>query len=157
MRRGGYFAPPDAVEVVPGLRVGAAPSGRAAKTLSRAGVTYAIDLRLDGKGPSPWPESVQILSYPLPEYGAPSVITLDRISREVAALIQAGEIAFVHCRAGVQRAPMVACAILMQMGWQLADSYRVVSSRRSTAELTEAQLETLKALEMSLKQKRTGP
>jgi protein-tyrosine phosphatase len=153
---GGYFAAPDAVEVIPGLHMGAAPSRRVARTMTRAGVSCAVDLRVDRDGTSPWPKPVRTFSYPLAEYGAPSVETLARISKDVAELIENGEIVYVHCRAGVQRAPMVACAVLMQMGWPLASAYRFVASRRSVAALTEEQLQTLKSLDLDLTKHRTA-
>jgi protein-tyrosine phosphatase len=150
MWRGGYFASPDAVEIIPGLHMGAAPSRRVARLMTRGGVSCAVDLRVDRAEGSPWPEAVRTFSYPLAEYGAPPVETLYAISKHVSALIQGGEIVYVHCRAGVQRAPMVACAVLMQMGWPLADSYRLVAARRLVAALTEGQLDTLKSLELDL-------
>jgi protein-tyrosine phosphatase len=136
--------------------MGAAPSRRVARLMTRAGVSCAVDLRADRDGGSPWPEAVRSFSYPLAEYGAPPVGTLNDISKHVSELIHGGEIVYVHCRAGVQRAPMVACAVLMQMGWPLADSYRLVASRRSIAALTEEQLETLKSLELDLAKQRAG-
>ena len=144
MRLSGLFAPPDAVEVIPGLHLGAAPSRRAARALTWSGVSYAIDLRTGGVRGSPWPESVQTFSCPLAEYEAPAPATLRAISRQIAALIAYGEIVYVHCRAGVQRAPTVACAVLMQMGWRLPDAFRLVGSRRSVAALSETQLKALK-------------
>jgi protein-tyrosine phosphatase len=150
MRGSGFFAPPDAVEVIPGLHMGAAPSRRAARTIARRGVSYAVDLREDGVDDSPWPPNVQKFSCPLAEYEAPNVHALFGISKQIAALIEAGEIVYVHCRAGVQRAPMVACAVLMQMHWKLADAYRLVSSRRAVASLSEDQLSVLRQMETAL-------
>jgi protein-tyrosine phosphatase len=71
---------------------------------------------------------------------------LGAISQQVAALIEAGEIVYVHCRAGIQRAPLVACAVLLQMGWKLPDAFRLVSSRRSVAAMTDAQMAVLREL-----------
>jgi rhodanese-related sulfurtransferase len=143
---GRNFSGVDAVEVIPGLRMGAAPSRRAARRLARAGVTHAIDLRSreHGAAVTIWPEDVFTHSYPLDEYEAADVADLRQVSSDVASLIAQGEVVYVHCRAGVQRAPTVACAVLMQMGWSLADAYRVVSSRRAVAAMSEAQLAVLR-------------
>jgi Dual specificity phosphatase, catalytic domain len=149
MRGSGLFAPPDTVEVIPGLHVGAAPSRRAARAIARAGVSYAVDLRAKPGGESPWPASVQTLSCPLEEYEAPSLDALNRISKQVTALIEAGEIVYVHCRAGIQRAPLVACAVLLQMGWKLPDAFRLISSRRVVAAMSDAQVAVLRELDMS--------
>jgi protein-tyrosine phosphatase len=80
------------------------------------------------------------------EYEAPDIEELRRTSSDVARLIQQGEIVYVHCRAGIQRAPLVACAVLMQMGWSLTDAYRVVSSRRAATTISEEQLVVLRHL-----------
>jgi Dual specificity phosphatase, catalytic domain len=149
MRVSGLFAPPDAVEVIPGLHVGSAPKRRAARSIARAGVSYAIDLRANPASRTPWPPSVQTFSCPLEEYEAPSLEALTGISRQVAALIEAGEIVYVHCRAGIQRAPLVACAVLVEMGWTLPDAVRLVSSRRAVAALSDAQVAVLRKLDAS--------
>ena len=143
---GRNFGGVDAVEVIPGLRMGAAPSRRAARRLAHAGVTHAIDLRRseDAVAVTIWPEDVFIHSYPLEEYEAPGIADLRQVSSDVAGLISHGEVVYVHCRAGIQRAPTVACAVLMQMGWSLADAYRAVSSRRAVAAMTEEQLAVLR-------------
>jgi protein-tyrosine phosphatase len=143
---GRNFGGMDAVEVIPGLRMGAAPSRRAARRLARAGVTHAIDLRRheDAISVTIWPEYVFTHSYPLKEYDAPDIAELREVSSDVASLIAQGEVVYVHCRAGVQRAPTVACAVLIQMGWSLADAYRVVSSRRAVTAMSEGQLAVLR-------------
>jgi protein-tyrosine phosphatase len=142
------FGAVDAVEVIPGLRMGAAPSRRAARRLARAGVTHAVDLRghETAMAVTVWPEDVFTHSYPLTEYEAPDVAELRQVSIDVAGLIAQGEVVYVHCRAGIQRAPTVACAVLVQMGWSLADAYRVVSSRRTVAAMSEQQLAVLRQL-----------
>ncbi len=91
-----------------------------------------------------WPEDVFTHSYPLEEYEAPDIAELRDVSIDVASLIAQGEVVYVHCRAGVQRAPTVACAALIQMGWSLADAYRVVSSRRAVTAMSEEQLAVLR-------------
>jgi atypical dual specificity phosphatase len=142
---GRNFGAVDAVEVIPGLQMGAAPSRRAARRLARAGVTHSIDLlrHQDAVTVTVWPEDVFTHSYPLQEYEAPDIAELRQVSSEVASLIAQGEVVYVHCRAGIQRAPTVVCAVLMQMGWSLADAYRVVSSRRAVTAMSEEQLAVL--------------
>jgi atypical dual specificity phosphatase len=109
-------------------------------------VTHAIDLRRheDAMAVTMWPDEVFTHSYPLTEYEAPNLAELRQVSSDVAGLIAQGEVVYVHCRAGIQRAPTVACAVLVQMGWSLADAYRVVSSRRAVVEMSEQQLAVLR-------------
>ncbi|MGA2284228.1 MAG: hypothetical protein ABSH07_11285 [Candidatus Dormibacteria bacterium] len=51
----------------------------------------------------------------------------------VADLIRPGDVVLVHCRAGLERAPTVACASPLCMGWSLGDAYRPVLERRRSA------------------------
>jgi protein-tyrosine phosphatase len=146
MWRGGYFAAPDAVEVLPGLHIGAEPGRRASRALAKAGVTQAVDLRSDAAAGSLWPAGVTTVRFPLVEYEAPGLETLDRLSKQVAGLIQQGEIVYLHCRAGVQRAPMVACAVLVQMGWSLPEAFQLITRRRAGTAMSDAQLAVLRDL-----------
>lgn len=145
-------AAPDAVEVIPGLTIGSVPTSRGARALARSGVTQAIDLRAAGSAVD-WPDGVTAQSCPLVEFAAPDLATLDAISARVAGLVDGGGSVFVHCREGIQRAPLVACAALLQMGWPLADAYRLVSTRRTVAALSEDQLGVLRALDHRRRQR----
>lgn len=147
----GTFAPPDADEIVPGLHIGSAPRRRAARAIARAGVSHAVDLRETGQYETPWPVSVRTLGYPLAEYQAPTMQALDEVSARIATLVQGGEVVYVHCREGVQRAPMVACAVLVQMGWGLAEAFRLVATRRTISSMSEAQLAVLMQLDKVVK------
>jgi Dual specificity phosphatase, catalytic domain len=149
MWRGGYFAAPDAVELLPGLYIGAEPGWRASRALARAGITQAVDLRSGAPAVSYWPSTVAVSHYPMVEYEAPGLDTLNHVSNEVVSLIQRREIVYLHCRAGVQRAPLVACAALMQMGWPLSQAFQLVR-RRQVAALTDAQLAVLRKLSAHL-------
>lgn len=134
------------VEILPGLHTGAAPSRRGLRSLVRAGVSYVVDLR-EAPRTLPWPTTVSVLRRPLTEYEAPDVAWLARMGGEVAMLVNRGEVVYVHCRAGVQRGPLVACATLMQMGWALSDAYRIVAARHAATAMSEAQLGVLRDLD----------
>jgi protein-tyrosine phosphatase len=150
MRGSGFFAPPDAVEIIPGLRLGSAPTQRSARALARAGVSVAVDLRADTESSRSWPPGVRTLHCPIVEFETPALSTLGEVSQQIATLIDSGETVFVHCRAGVQRAPLVGCAVLMQMGWSLPDSFQLVKARRAMVAMSEGQLALLRELERSL-------
>lgn len=144
---GGWFsAPPDVVEVIPGLLIGSAPNARAVRSLVRLGVTHVVDLTENGVSTGAWPDGVLVERYPLVEYQAPALSALEAVGARVATDVGQGHIVLVHCRAGVQRAPMVACATLVRLGWPLADAVRLVRQRRTIADLSEAQLAVLTAL-----------
>lgn len=44
---------------------------------------------------------------------------------------------FIHCAAGVHRAPMMALALLGSMGWKVDEAMRLVENRRPVADFAE--------------------
>ena len=44
---------------------------------------------------------------------------------------------FIHCAAGVHRAPMMALALLGTMGWDLADAMELIEARRPVADFAD--------------------
>lgn len=114
----------------------------------RSGVTHVLDLTESGPAVA-WPGGVVAEHHRLVEYQAPEVETLEAVSAHAAALVSAGNTVLVHCREGIQRAPLVACATLIQQGWPLADAVKRVRKRRVIADLTEAQLNVLREFSAS--------
>jgi hypothetical protein len=50
---------------------------------------------------------------------------------------------FIHCAAGVHRAPMMALAVLGSMGWSLDDALRMIEARRPVADFAEVYVESV--------------
>ena len=44
---------------------------------------------------------------------------------------------FIHCAAGVHRAPMMTLAVLGSMGWKLDDAMELIQGRRPVADFAE--------------------
>lgn len=135
---------PDAADVIPGLMVGSAPTRLQVRNLVAGGVTTVVDLRTDGEGAEVrWPATIIRARCPLDDHGSPTVEALEEAGRMVADFIRQGDVVLVHCRAGLERAPTVACAALLCMGWRLGDAYGRVLDRRRGAAPTEGQLAAL--------------
>jgi protein-tyrosine phosphatase len=142
-----FRARPDAVEVIPGLLVGSAPSRRQVPTLVAEGVTTVIDLRSPREPHGVhWPEGIVYARIPFEDHGSPSADDLEEAGRTVAALMRQGDTVLVHCHAGLERSPTVACAALVISGWSLAEAYRRVTERRRDAAPTAGQMATLEEL-----------
>jgi len=138
---------PDAAEVVAGLWVGSAPSRSQVRRLIAGGITTVVDLRGDDEGGgSLWPETIVYACVPLRDHAAPSLEELEQAGELVADLMRQGDTVLVHCHAGLERSPTVACAALMLLGWSLRDAYRRVTASRTDAAPTEGQLAALRAL-----------
>jgi len=138
---------PDAAEVVPGLWVGSAPSRGQVRRLIASGITSVVDLRSEGDpGGSWWAETIVYARFPLRDHAAPSSDELEEAGRMVADLMRQGDTVLVHCHAGLERSPTVACAALVLLGWPLRDAYRRVTASRTSAAPTEGQLAVLQGL-----------
>jgi len=55
----------------------------------------------------------------------------------VKALDEPGTKLFIHCGAGVHRAPMMALALLCALGWKLKDAMGIIESRRPQADFAD--------------------
>jgi protein-tyrosine phosphatase len=54
-----------------------------------------------------------------------------------AALDEAGTKVYVHCAAGVHRAPMMTLAILCSIGWSMEDAMEMVQGRRPVVDFAD--------------------
>jgi predicted protein tyrosine phosphatase len=137
----------DAAMVVPGLWVGAAPNHRQAQQLVRDGVDAVVDLRIEGDGDEEvWPPEVALVRVGLQDHGSPTVDELRAAAQAVSDLMLRGREVLVHCHAGLERGPSVACAALVLQGWPLNEAYRRVTASRPRALPTEGQLAALRGL-----------
>ncbi len=50
---------------------------------------------------------------------------------------------FIHCAAGVHRAPMMAVALLGSMGWDLEDAMQMIERKRPVADFPEVYVESV--------------
>lgn len=137
----------DADEIVPGLWVGSAPTSVQVAALVSAGIDAVVDLRAeDDAVRRAWPDYVAAEIVPLVDHGTPSADALRAAATAVSDLMGAGRTVLVHCHAGVERAPTVACAALVLQSWSLEDAYRRVTECRPVAAPTDGQLASLRIL-----------
>jgi protein-tyrosine phosphatase len=137
----------DAAPVVPGLWVGAAPDRRQARRLVRDGIDAVVDLRSErNESDKVWPSGVEVVRVGLQDHGSPTIDELRAAAQTVSELMRRGREVFLHCHAGLERSPTVACATLLLQGWPLPEAFRRVMESRPRALPTEGQLAALRAL-----------
>ena len=61
----------------------------------------------------------------------------------IEALDQPGTKLFIHCAAGVHRAPMMALAVLGSMGWGVEDAVQMIEARRPVADFADVYVESV--------------
>jgi hypothetical protein len=109
-------------------------------SVARTGVTHVIDMQIEfDDTPLGREHGVEVLWNPTDDDFAPKPAALFRGGLEFAlsALDQPGSKLFIHCAAGVHRAPMMALAILGSMGWTIEDAMRLIEMRRPVADFAE--------------------
>jgi protein-tyrosine phosphatase len=144
------LAAPDVDELLPGLLLGAGPSKRDCRRLRKAGVTHVVDLRAEADSQSAaWGSQVTVVRVPIVDRTGISSQRLDELGSMINAWLRDGQVVLIHCEGGMGRTAMVACAVLVQRGYSLADAYRLVRDCRPVVAPTDQQMQALLAYEHS--------
>jgi protein-tyrosine phosphatase len=112
----------------------------------RAGVTHIIDMQIEfDDRPLAQPWGVQVLWNPTDDDFQPKPPELFERGVQFAleALDQQENKLFIHCAAGVHRAPMMTLAVLGSMGWKLEKAMDTIEGRRPTADFADVYVESV--------------
>jgi protein-tyrosine phosphatase len=108
--------------------------------VSRAGITHIIDMQIEfDDTPLAEPHGIMVCWNPVDddfEPKAPDVFARG-VDFALAALEENGAKLFVHCAAGVHRAPMMTLALLGVMGWTVEDAMDLIEKLRPAADFAE--------------------
>lgn len=99
----------------------------------RAGITHIINMQIEfDDRPLAQPYALSVLWNPVEDDFLPKpAVVLERgVEFAQEAMRDPGAKVFVHCAAGVHRAPMMALAILRAGGWKLEDAMETIQSLR---------------------------
>jgi protein-tyrosine phosphatase len=105
-----------------------------------AGVTHIIDMQIEFDDTPLGKEfGVQVLWNPTDDDFDHKPAELFRRGVDFARTALEDPVAklFIHCAAGVHRAPMMALALLGSMGWPLADAMHLIEKRRPVADFAD--------------------
>ena len=108
--------------------------------VARAGITHVIDMQIEfDDTPLAKPYGIRVLWNPTDDDFQPK--TPDIFERGVefglSALDERGSKVFVHCAAGVHRAPMMTLALMGSMGWKVGDAIQLIEGRRPVVDFAE--------------------
>jgi protein tyrosine phosphatase (PTP) superfamily phosphohydrolase (DUF442 family) len=108
--------------------------------VGREGVTHIIDMQIEFDD-TPLGEEcgISVLWNPTDDDFALKPPELFRRGVQFAqeALEQLDNKIFIHCAAGVHRAPMMTLALLGSMGWELEDAMELIERRRPVADFAD--------------------
>jgi protein-tyrosine phosphatase len=108
--------------------------------VARAGVTHVIDMQIEfDDTPLAEPYGIQVLWNATDDDFQPKSPELFQTGVDFALEALESDYAkvFIHCAAGVHRAPMMTLALLCSQGWDLQDAMQAISSRRPVVDFAE--------------------
>jgi protein-tyrosine phosphatase len=114
--------------------------------LVRAGVTHVIDMQIEfDDTPLGREFGVEVLWNPTDDDFKPKPYEL--LERGVRFALDALEDdtakVFIHCAAGVHRAPMMTLAVLRAMGWELDDAMELIQGRRYVVDFADVYVQSV--------------
>jgi protein-tyrosine phosphatase len=115
--------------------------------LAQEGVTHVLNMQVEfDDRPLAEPHGISVLWNPTDDDFLPKPPEL--LQRGVDFALQAMEEPearlYVHCAAGVHRAPMMTLAVLCAMEWELEEAMALIEARRPVADFAEVYVESVR-------------
>lgn len=110
------------------------------------GVTHIIDMQIEfDDRPIAEPYAVKVLYSPTNDDFQPKPPELfqQAVAFAQEALDESGSKLYIHCAAGVHRAPMMTLAVLRAQGWTLKDAMNVIQRRRYVVDFADVYVESV--------------
>jgi protein-tyrosine phosphatase len=114
--------------------------------VARAGVTHIIDMQIEFDDTALGEEfGIEVLWNPTDDdfEVKPAKLFERGVEFAQAALGEPENKLFIHCAAGVHRAPMMALALLGSMGWTVDDAMDLIEARRPVADFAEVYVQSV--------------
>ncbi len=112
----------------------------------RAGVTHVIDMQIEFDDTQlAEPYGVKVLWNPTDDdfQLKPAELFRRGVDFALEALDDAESRVFIHCAAGVHRAPMMTLALLRALGFSLEDAIEMIQSRRNVVDFADIYVESV--------------
>jgi protein-tyrosine phosphatase len=114
--------------------------------VAEEGITHIIDMQVEfDDTPLAAAHGIAVLWNPTDDDFEPKPAALFRrgVKFVEVALAEVEARVFIHCAAGVHRAPMMALAVLGSMGWDLEDAMELIETKRPVADLAEVYVDSV--------------
>jgi protein-tyrosine phosphatase len=114
--------------------------------VARAGITHIIDMQIEFDDTAlAEPHGIEVLWNPTDDDFQPKSPELLQRGVDFAfnALDQEGTKLFIHCAAGVHRAPMMTLAVLSSLGWKIEQAMQLIEARRPVVDSAEVYVESV--------------
>ena len=124
--------------------------------VARAGITHIIDMQIEfDDTPLAGKHGIQVLWNATDDDFQPKPPELFQRGVDFAleALDQAETKLYIHCAAGVHRAPMMTLAVLCSLSWSVRDAIRLIEGKRPVVDFADVYVDSV---ERFLEQKAVG-
>ena len=116
------------------------------QAVARAGITHIVDMQIEcDDTPLAQPHGIQVLWNPIDDdfQLKPPEIFRKGVDFSLDALDVDDSKLFIHCAAGIHRAPMMTLAVLCSLGWKLDDAIQLIETRRPVVDFAEVYVESV--------------
>jgi protein-tyrosine phosphatase len=113
--------------------------------VARAGITHIIDMQIEfDDTPLAEKHGIEVLWNPTDDdfEEKPAALFRRGVEFAEAALEKDGKV-YIHCAAGVHRAPMMTLAVLGSMGWTMDDAMEMIQGKRPVADFAEVYVQSV--------------
>jgi protein-tyrosine phosphatase len=113
----------------------------------QAGVTHVVNMQLEfDDRPLAGPRGVRVLWNPTDDdfLPKPPELLKNGVDFALAALEDPKARLYVHCAAGVHRAPMMTLAILCALEWDIDDAMVLIESKRPVVDFADVYVESVR-------------
>jgi protein-tyrosine phosphatase len=145
LRRMFGFSPPHISQVLPHLYVGGQHRRRGLTRMRALGISAVVNMREESDDVQRGVALDHYLWLPTTDDTPPTMEDLSRGAAFIAAQIAAGRGVYIHCAAGVGRAPVMAAAYLVRTGMEPAQAWETIRQGRPFIRPTPPQIATLAA------------
>jgi protein-tyrosine phosphatase len=114
--------------------------------IARVGITHIIDMQVEFNDTElAKPYGIQVLWNPVDDDFKPKAPQIFQRGVDFAldALNEPGTKLFIHCAAGVHRAPMMTLAVMRALGWNLPDAQQFVQARRPVVDFADVYVQSV--------------
>jgi atypical dual specificity phosphatase len=115
--------------------------------LARLGVTHVVDMQIEfDDRPLAKPFGIEVLWNPTDDdfLPKPPEVLKRGVDFALGALENPKARVYVHCAAGVHRAPMMTLALLGAMGWEIGKAMDLIAIRRPVVDFADVYVESVR-------------
>jgi protein-tyrosine phosphatase len=122
-------------------------NARNMEELAQLGVTHVLDMQIEfDDRPLAEPHGIGVLWNPTDDDFLPKPPELLKrgVDFALAALDDPGARLYIHCAAGVHRAPMMTLAVLCSQNWKIEDAMALIETRRPVVDFADVYVESVR-------------